>query len=42
MSAEYKNQDPIKIAEQAERDLNSTGAKQGFASSDSGMVTFST
>nr|POE56240.1 hypothetical protein CFP56_50784 [Quercus suber] len=29
MSAEYQNQDPIKIAEQAERDLNSYENKTG-------------
>lgn len=36
MSAEYNNQDPLKLAQQAERDLNSYGAKQGQATSDSG------
>ncbi|KAI8930821.1 hypothetical protein NX059_011844 [Plenodomus lindquistii] len=37
MSAEYKNTDPIKIAEQAEKDLNSTSAKQGHGGSDSSL-----
>ena len=40
MSAEYQNQDPIKLAEQAERDLNSGAKKTGNnAASDSGMCT---
>lgn len=29
MSAEYQNQDPIKLATQAEQDLNSHSAKHG-------------
>ena len=36
MSAEYKGQDPIAIAEQAERDLNSHAAKHGHGGSQSG------
>ena len=37
MSAEYQDQDPIALAKQAERDLNSYEAKQGLgAKSDSG------
>lgn len=35
MSAEYQGQDPIKLATQAEQDLNSYAAKQGKTSSDS-------
>ncbi|MCJ1365598.1 hypothetical protein MMC16_004723 [Acarospora aff. strigata] len=35
MSAEYKDQDPLAIAKQAERDLNSQSARQGHATSDS-------
>ncbi|GAB7357591.1 hypothetical protein MBLNU459_g0099t1 [Dothideomycetes sp. NU459] len=35
MSAEFKGQDPIKIAEQAEKDLNSHAAKSGTGGSDS-------
>ncbi|KAF2848440.1 hypothetical protein T440DRAFT_428974 [Plenodomus tracheiphilus IPT5] len=35
MSAEYQNTNPIKVAEQAEKDLNSTSAKQGHNGSDS-------
>lgn len=35
MSAEFKGQDPIKLAQQAERDLNSNGAKTGSSGSDS-------
>lgn len=31
MSAEYKGQDPLEIAKQAERDLNSHEAKQGHS-----------
>ncbi|CAI6342387.1 unnamed protein product [Periconia digitata] len=34
MSAEYKNQDPLDIAKQAERDLNSQAAKQGHQLAD--------
>ncbi|KAG9559678.1 hypothetical protein KCU77_g15379, partial [Aureobasidium melanogenum] len=37
MSAEYQNQDPLKLAQQAERDLNSYGAKQGQSNSDSAL-----
>ena len=29
MSAEYEGQDPLEIAKQAERDLNSSAMKQG-------------
>lgn len=29
MSAEYEGQDPLEIAKQAERDLNSNALKQG-------------
>ncbi len=36
MSAEYEGKDPLALAEQAERDLNSHGAKHGYNSSDSG------
>ena len=35
MSAEYEGQDPLEIAKQAERDLNSHEAKQGHGGSDS-------
>lgn len=35
MSAEYKNQDPLDLAKQAERELNSKAAKQGHELSDS-------
>lgn len=35
MSAEYENQDPVKLAQQAERDLNSDDLKQGKTSGDS-------
>jgi hypothetical protein len=37
MSKEYEGQDPIAIAQQAERDLNSTAAKQG-SSLETGTV----
>lgn len=38
MSKEYEGQDPLDIAKQAERDLNSLGAKTGARNaSDSGM-----
>lgn len=37
MSAEYEGQDPLAIAQQAERDLNSHQAKHGASTSDSGM-----
>lgn len=36
MSKEYEGQDPLVLAQQAERDLNSQGAKKGLSSSDSG------
>lgn len=36
MSAEYEGKDPLALAQEAERDLNSRGAKQGHNSSDSG------
>ncbi len=36
MSAEYEGKDPLALAQEAERDLNSRGAKQGYNSSDSG------
>lgn len=36
MSAEYQGQDPLKLAQQAEQDLNSHAAKHGGAASDSG------
>ncbi|MCJ1462752.1 hypothetical protein MMC07_001355 [Pseudocyphellaria aurata] len=32
MSAEYKDQDPLVLAQQAERDLNSHAAKHGLSS----------
>lgn len=35
MSAEYKDQDPLAIAKEAERDLNSQSAKRGHGASDS-------
>ncbi|KAA6413792.1 MAG: Kynurenine formamidase [Lasallia pustulata] len=35
MSAEYEGQDPLAIAEQAERDLNSHAAKHGHSASNS-------
>ncbi|KAL9635869.1 MAG: hypothetical protein Q9164_003199 [Protoblastenia rupestris] len=35
MSKEYEGQDPLVIAEQAERDLNSHQAKHGISTSDS-------
>ncbi|KAI9824634.1 MAG: hypothetical protein M1819_000835, partial [Sarea resinae] len=35
MSAEYEGQDPLKIAQQAEKDLNSQAAKQGHGLSSS-------
>lgn len=49
MSEEYKGQDPLDIAKEAERDLNSYGAKQGHSSgtkdrmavSDSSMYIYS-
>jgi hypothetical protein len=43
MSKEYENQDPIDIAKQAEKDLDSTAAKQGHGgargASDSTLVS---
>lgn len=39
MSKEYEGQDPLVVAQQAERYLNSHGAKQGLSSSDTGMPT---
>ena len=36
MSAEYEGQDPLDIAKQAERDLNSHEAKFGHGNSTSG------
>lgn len=38
MSAEYKDQDPLAIAKQAERDLNSHAAKHGHGGSDSSTI----
>jgi hypothetical protein len=35
MSEEYKNTNPLKVAQDAERDLGSTAAKQGHSGSDS-------
>ncbi|KAL2051919.1 hypothetical protein ABVK25_007834 [Lepraria finkii] len=35
MSQEYEGQDPMALAQQAERDLNSHQAKHGYSSSDS-------
>lgn len=40
MSAEYAGQDPLEIAKQAERDLNSHEAKHGHGGSTSGMALF--
>ncbi|KAK4539113.1 hypothetical protein LTR36_001468 [Oleoguttula mirabilis] len=40
MSAEYEGQDPLKLAQQAERDLNSEGAKQGHTADDGGRHTY--
>ena len=37
MSKEYEGQDPLALAHQAERDLNSHGAKHGWSSGESGM-----
>jgi hypothetical protein len=39
MSAEYKNQDLNKIAQDAERDLNTDAAKKGHGGSDSSMFS---
>ena len=38
MSKDYEGQDPLAIAQQAERDLNSHGAKHGWSSGESGML----
>ncbi|KAK4694705.1 hypothetical protein P7C71_g2922, partial [Lecanoromycetidae sp. Uapishka_2] len=35
MSAEYEGQDPLVLAQQAERDLNSHQAKHGVSTADS-------
>lgn len=35
MSANFENTTPLKVAEQAERDLNTDAAKKGHAGSDS-------
>ena len=40
MSAEYENQDPIKLAQQAERDLNSAALKQGKSAGDSSTLRY--
>jgi len=37
MSAEYEGQDPLVLAQRAERDLNSHGAKHGNSTADSSM-----
>jgi hypothetical protein len=37
MSAEYEGQDPLKIAQQAERELNSESAKQGASTESTGV-----
>ena len=39
MSKEYEGQDPIAIAQQAERDLNSSDAKQGHSNERSTVNT---
>lgn len=39
MSAEYKDQDPLVLAQQAERDLNSHAAKHGLSSDLSGTYS---
>lgn len=39
MSAEYEGQDPLAIAEKAERDLNSHAAKHGHGGSQSGTTS---
>ncbi len=36
MSKEYEGQDPLAIAQQAERDLNSHAAKHGLSSGETG------
>ena len=38
MSQEYEGQDPMALAQQAERDLNSHQAKHGYNSGESGMT----
>ncbi|MCJ1457547.1 hypothetical protein MMC28_007915 [Mycoblastus sanguinarius] len=38
MSQNYTNQDPLAIAHQAERDLNSHAAKHGISTADSGNL----
>ena len=37
MSKDYEGQDPLVIAQQAERDLNSHGAKHGYSTGESGI-----
>ncbi len=39
MSAEYKDQDLLDIAQKAEEDLNSHAAKHGHSTSDTGRMT---
>ena len=41
MSKEYEGQDPIAIAHQAERDLNSHQAKHGVSNADSSKLLLS-
>ena len=36
MAEQYKDQEPLGLAQQAERDLNSHQAKQGYSTTDSG------
>lgn len=38
MSKDYEGQDPLVLAQQAERDLNSHGAKHGYSTGESGMI----
>lgn len=38
MSKEYEGQDPLVLAQQAERDLNSHQAKHGISTADSGTA----
>ena len=38
MSKDYEGQDPLVLAQQAERDLNSHGAKHGWSTGESGMA----
>jgi hypothetical protein len=40
MAEQFKNVDPLKVAQDAERDLNSTAAKQGHGGSDSSTLSF--